>query len=302
MARRSALARLGWLLRDYAKRIWDNAGEDNVLFLAGGISFNLMLAAVPFLFLLLSGLGYLLRQNATQSSAEVWLFIERLLPPHDEAAGSAFHSLLNDVIANRGTVGLYGLIGFVWFSTRLFGSLRTVLAEVFDIEQDRGIVAGKIFDIEITVVATLLFVAYTGLTAYLNVATSHGVAALAALGLGRGLMGRVEYAIGATIASGFIIFMFFLLYKFLPSRRIRWQAALVAAIFTGVLFEVAKSLFTLYLTGFNPAGLYTGTLSVLVVAVVWIYYSSLVFILGGEVGRVYELRRMLRLQHEVFER
>ena len=33
---RSPLTSLGWTLRDYAKRVWDNAGEDNVLFLAGG--------------------------------------------------------------------------------------------------------------------------------------------------------------------------------------------------------------------------------------------------------------------------
>ena len=37
MPRRSLPKRIGWTLRDYAKRVWDNAGEDNVLFLAGGI-------------------------------------------------------------------------------------------------------------------------------------------------------------------------------------------------------------------------------------------------------------------------
>ena len=52
MAQRTLLARFGWTLRDYAKRVWDNSGEDNVLFLAGGIAFNIMLAAVPFLLLL----------------------------------------------------------------------------------------------------------------------------------------------------------------------------------------------------------------------------------------------------------
>jgi len=46
---RSLAARLGWLLRDYAKRVWDNSGEDNVLFLAGGIAFNIILAALPFI-------------------------------------------------------------------------------------------------------------------------------------------------------------------------------------------------------------------------------------------------------------
>src|SRR3712207_7916422 len=29
---------LYWSLRDYAKRVWDNSGEDNVLFLAGGVA------------------------------------------------------------------------------------------------------------------------------------------------------------------------------------------------------------------------------------------------------------------------
>src|SRR5689334_24754818 len=49
---RSPLTSLGWTLRDYAKSVWDNAGEDNVLFLAGGIAFNILLAAVPFVLLL----------------------------------------------------------------------------------------------------------------------------------------------------------------------------------------------------------------------------------------------------------
>ena len=49
---RSALSRLGWTLRDYAKRVWDNSGEDNIFFLAGGIAFNILLAAVPFVLLL----------------------------------------------------------------------------------------------------------------------------------------------------------------------------------------------------------------------------------------------------------
>jgi hypothetical protein len=29
---------------------------------------------------------------------------------------------------------------------------------------------------------------------------------------------------------------------------------------------------------------------------VWVYYAALVFVLGGEVGQVYELRRVRRLQ------
>ena len=58
--KRSALVSFGWTFRDYAKRVWDNSSEDNVLFLAGGIAFNILLAAVPFFLLLITGVTYLL--------------------------------------------------------------------------------------------------------------------------------------------------------------------------------------------------------------------------------------------------
>jgi len=37
-----------------------------------------------------------------------------------------------------------------------------------------------------------------------------------------------------------------------------------------------------------------------VVVIVWFYYASVIFILGGEVAQVYELRRVRRQQREVF--
>ena len=94
--------------------------------------------------------------------------------------------------------------------------------------------------------------------------------------------------------------MFFALYKFLPIRRVRTSTAWVAALFTGFMFELARQLFSYYTDTFQPGSLYTGTLVSLVVIVVWFYYAALIFILGGEVGQVYELRRTRKLQREVF--
>jgi membrane protein len=293
--------RIAWTLRDYAKRVWDNSGEDNIFFLAGGIAFNILLAIVPFVLLLVSGLATLLNHSADETVADITAIIDSLLPPHAETAGSPVHKLLLDVIGARGTVGVFSAIGFVWFSTRLFGSLRTVLADVFDIETERGIIQGKIFDIQITIVATLLLVAYTAISAYLALATTRGIEIFERLGIRADLMGRVEYGIGRLIAFAFVATMFFALYKFLPNRRIRWQTALLAAVFTSSMFEVAKSVVAAYVAEFNPRSLYTGTLYALVIVVFWVYYAAMIFILGGEVGQVYELRRVRRLQRETFE-
>jgi membrane protein len=295
---RSLLHRVWWAVKDYARRLWDVAGEDNISFLAGGIAFNLLLAAVPFTLLLLSGLGYVLNESPEQSSNTVWGFIDNLMPPHAETGDTQLRKILDGVIKARGSVGLLGAIAFIWFSTRLFGTLRSVLSEVFDIEQGLDFIKGKLFDIKITVVSTVLFVAYAVLSAYMKIATSK---ALSALPTGKSVRITLEYWFGNMLALIVITGMFFALYKFLPSRRIRWQPALVGALFTSVLFELAKQLFTTYIGSFNPGSLYAGTLYGIVIVVFWVYYAALIFILGGEVGQVYELRRTRRLQRETFE-
>jgi membrane protein len=298
---RSLPARFWWTLKDYLKRIWDNAGDDNIFFLAGAISFNFLLASVPFVLLLLSGLGYILNQSAVESTASLWAFIDQLLPPHAPGTETPIHKLINDVINARGAVGLYGLIGFVWFSTRLFGTLRTVLGEVFDIEEGRSIIGGKLFDIKLTIFSTILFAAYTAINAYLKLATSRGIAIVQRIGLQPEVMGRLDYWFGIIVATFFIVLMFFALYKFIPNRRIRWQSAMIAALVTSALFELAKNLFTAYVGKFNPGSLYTGTLYALAIVVAWVYYSAVIFILGGEVGRIYELRRVRGLQRAILE-
>ena len=304
MAKRPLLVAFGWTLRDYIKRVWDNSGEDNVLFLAGGIAFNLILAALPFVLLLAAGVTYLLplvvRSVEVNSTQTVFDFIDRLMPAHNHGDNSSLDKLVSELLATRSSVTLYSAIGFVWFSTRLFGSLRTVLASVFDIESERGIIAGKIFDVQITVVATLLFVASVTVSTYVMLATRRGARVLVTLGLRRDVMGGVEYWIGRGLAFTFIAMMFFALYKFLPVRRVKARTAWVAAAFTSLAFEAARTVFSYYTTKFNPASLYTTTLAAIIIVIVWFYYAAVIFILGGEVGQVYELRRVRRLQREVF--
>jgi len=276
------------------------------LFLAGGIAFNLILAAVPFILLLVNGLTYILPLfvhdaqlgSAAHSAATVREYIDRMLPSHAEG-NSAIDTLLAELFRTRGSITIYSSIGFVWFSTRLFGSLRTVLASVFDIESERGIIAGKIFDVKITVVSTLLFVASVTVNTYATLATHSGVGVLEQMGLRKDVMGGLEAWIVRSIAFVFLALMFFALYKYLPIRRVRTQTAWIASLFTSIAFEGARTIFAYYTQTFNPASLYTGTLTGIVIVVVWFYYAAMIFILGGEVGQVAELRRIRKVQREV---
>jgi membrane protein len=120
------------------------------------------------------------------------------------------------------------------------------------------------------------------------------------LGIRKDVMGQARAWGTHLVGTVILAVMFFALYKFLPVRRVRTKTAWVAAAFTTVMFELAKFLFTSYVSSFNPGSLYTGTVAAIVVVVFWVYYAALIFILGGEVGQVYELRRMRKRQREVF--
>ena len=297
---RSPLTSFGWTLRDYAKRVWDNAGEDNVLFLAGGIAFNILLAAVPFVLLMVWGLALVLRNQPVEPNQLVVGYIDRLLPAHVESPDAPTHRLINDILSAHTKLGVWSAVGFVWFSTRLFGSLRTVLANVFDIEQERGIIQGKIFDIKITILSTVLITANALISTYVLIATKTSREVLMGIGIREDVMGQASALGTRLVGSALLALMFFALYKFLPIRRVRTKTAWVAALFTTFMFELAKVVFNLYVASFDPGSLYTGAIAAIVVTVFWVYYAALIFILGGEVGQVYELRRTRKRQREVF--
>ena len=92
--KRSRWRSVGWTLRDYAVRVWDNSGEDNVLFLAGGIAFNIILAAVPFVLLIVTvampACCRSWRIHLHSPTEVVAQFLDDLLPSH--GAGSPVQS------------------------------------------------------------------------------------------------------------------------------------------------------------------------------------------------------------------
>jgi membrane protein len=86
----------------------------------------------------------------------------------------------------------------------------------------------------------------------------------------------------------FSFWMFFLIYKIVPNKKIRWRPALQAACFSSLLWEVAKQLFGWYVTHLGKFSMVYGSLSALAVFFLWIYYSSAILVLGGEVAFLLE--------------
>jgi membrane protein len=202
-------------------------------------------------------------------------------------------TIVAGVLGQRSGFTFFGALFFVWLATRLVGSLRIALREIFDIGQDRGILRGKLFDIQVVVIGVLLLTLNLGVTVAFEAAMDLGVGVL---GLGGAALGVVDRIIGYAVALASIWALFLVVYRYLPVRRIPWRTAIVAATFAALAHESLKYGFSWYATEVADYTSTWGNLATVAVLFFWIYYESVVFTLGGEVAQVYTMRKARNVQ------
>ena len=87
----------------------------------------------------------------------------------------------------------------------------------------------------------------------------------------------------ATLAALLVYMLAFaFMYHFLPDRRVRWRLALAGGAFTAVLFTVGRLGITWYLDTATTANAY-GAMGALVLAMLWVYYASIILFVGAVV-------------------
>ncbi len=260
--------------------------------------------------LLLIGLTELAQPWTVEGAIDLPRFFEAFLPKHDTTAGHDPFFLLEEILGRVAAYGsklsLYAVPAFLWFSTRLFASIRTALNQMYDVSVRPpvrrhflvGYLLSKLRDVGMVILTLGVFLMTTAITAMVRIARAYGEADSPLVGFFFSSVGRwIPEALGLMLTFT----LFFLLYKYASVRRIDTQAALVASAFGAVAFDVAKRLFTMYI----GRGAMLTTVSVdfhltaLILTVLWVWYTALVFLLGGIVAETWQLRTMQQQQRAI---
>jgi membrane protein len=265
--------RLKKFLKDFGL-LWQalkKFNDDNGFFLSSGITFNILINLIPFIMLLLGLVGTYL-YNDQEVLNHIRAYLTNVAPALDPKIMGSF----TDLIENRQIVGILGFVGLLWISTWVFSSLRIALNMVFRVEKNQGMLRGIGVD--------LLMILLVGILLLVSMILTSVVTFL------QGYQGQIPEAIGPTIQwilkyllPFFLTYcMFFLIYKIIPNKRVHFKSALQAALFTGLLWELAKHFFGWYVVHLAGYSIFYGSLSALVIFVLWVYYSSTILVVGGE--------------------
>ena len=284
-------------IRSFAVEFYRRLSRSDLFFLAGAITFNVLVAFIPLLLLTAGLTGFLVTARFGAVGPELVEVVLGYLPATgDVGLREMVASLLDGLVAERAGFSLLGAVVLAWISTRLVGSLRVVLRNLFDQTEERGIVGGKLFDFGVVLLAGALILLNFAVTVMIRAFEALGMVFLGTDGTLAGAF-QMVLGYGLSFASAWILFL--LLYKFLPARKVAFHVAVAGATFAAVGFEVLKEAFAWYVTSIADYSNAYGGLAVGAVLFFWIYYSAVVFILGALVARTYEVGWEARMKARV---
>ncbi len=282
-----------------AKHIWSSiwrfitimyhkVEEHHLFLMSGGLAFSFLFCIIPLGLIAFSVLGMVFEKTAL--IAEIGQFIDRAVP-HQQFADSlksVVFARAEEFRIYKNAAGLIGILGLLLASSGLFSSMRTILNAAFRVQGGARIYHGKFRDLGVVLLVMAYFVLSIGVVPLTDVGLTLAsrLQVLQKFNLEMAQRYLFQVVTVVLILGGYAT-----LYLAVPQRRQPMRVVMIAALSATVLWFLAKEAFGWYVLHTSSLKKIYGAYVVAVMLGLWIYYSSLVFIVGALIGQTYkELR------------
>ena len=249
------------------------------------IAFYTVLSLAPLLVVVVAVAGFFFGQDAVRG--QVFWELRNLI---GNQAASTVQSLLKAAYHPAAGIAasVIGFLVLLMGASGVFLQLRQTLNYIWGVDPNvdsgfGGILRSRLFSFAMVLAIGFLLVVSLAMSAII---TAIGTYASQLISIPAPVLLAVNFMITFVVTS----FLFALIYKFIPETNIEWGDVATGAIFTALLFDAGKIVIGLYL-GKASVGSAYGAAGSLVVLLVWVYYSSQVFLYGAEFTHVYATAR-----------
>ena len=198
--------------------------------------------------------------------------------------------VVNVLTVQRSDLLTYGVLLAAFFASNGIESLRTALNRAYRVVETRSFVFRRVQSLAFVFIATVGFVAISVLLVFAPIIVRLALENVPRLEPYLGTITLWRYV----IASVVIVLGLIAVHVWLPAGRRRLVDIVPGIIFTLVGWLIGSTVFATYLDNFSSyVTTYAGLASIMI-AVVFLYIVSMVFILGGElnaaISRYFEAR------------
>lgn len=250
---------------------------------SAALAFYTLFSMAPVLMVTVAIAGPMFGEEATR--AEIERQVRNQVGP--QVAASVHAVLLSAADPDTSRIaGTLGVLSLLIGATAVFVQLQEALNAIWEVQPRRGRLREFLRKrlISFGLVVTVLFLLLVSLV------LSAGVAAA-------GAYMRSWLPLPATVfqAFDFVLFLALLsllfasMYRLLPDAVITWRDVAVGGVVTALVFSLGKLLIGVWVAESGLASIY-GVAGSLVLLLLWVYYTSMIVLLGAGFTRIYSRR------------
>lgn len=250
---------------------------------SAAMSFYAIISLAPLLLITLAVAGRLFGAQAARGE-----LLEQMTGVFGDAGAQVVQSILANAARPGAALGpVLGVIILLVSASAVVNQLRNSLNEILGVRQPTGgrqavrrVVLGRLISMAVVAASGILLLA----SVVAGVAVSALNTLVTDIAPEAAILSHAVNVLAGIFLAGLL---FWLIYRFLPGRRVDWRAALTAGLITGALFSVGRLGIGLYL-GHSAITSAYGAAGSLLVIVLWIYYTSMIVLFGAALTRAIE--------------
>jgi membrane protein len=255
----------GMRLRRLSRHVWQHFQEDRCLEEAASLSYTSLLAMVPLLAVIFGVVSIF--PVFSQFSGKLQSFIfDNFMP----ATGEQIEPYLNTFLESVSSLTLPGTIMLFITSLLLMFRIEVAFNRIWRVDRARTLTNRIVMYWAVLTLGPILIGAALALSAQKIVMT---------LGIVEGITAGWNAA-GIFLLSWLVFAMIFVL---VPNRRVQFRDAVVGALLSAVLFELAKQGFVGYVSNANYSKIY-GALATIPIFLFWLYIVWITVLFGASLA------------------
>jgi membrane protein len=254
---------------------------------AAALSYFAFLTFIPIILLFIYALGLFLQSNT--------LIIEWILSLVQQFTPTGFDSisqLIQTTMQLASSSSYIGFVGLIWSLLIFFSALETNFNQVWEVKKRRPFIISKLVGLglmSLLMLSALLTFLMTNLL--MLILKPENWSYLSKYPLFTRLPNTLIYFLQIIL----LLIVFFLIYKIIPTIKVRTRAALSGALFATFAGELARVGYRFYIQRFPVRNLLYGSLLTAVVLLIWLNYTMIILLLGCEVSHA--VQKQLETHH-----
>ncbi|MDX1603468.1 MAG: YihY/virulence factor BrkB family protein [Salinimicrobium sediminis] len=254
------------------------------------IAYYALFSLPSLLIIVVTVAGYFWGQEAVQGriTKEIGEFIGM------EAANSIEEMVAAAALDQSSTWALiFGFFFLLFGATGVFFQLKAAMNNIWNIAAKKNnvkrIVINRIISLGMVFVLGLLLLISLIISTILRAISDY--LAKITPGITTFLLDLADFVLSFTI----IMSLFASIFKWLPDVKLRWKTTYLGAMLTTALFLIAEYLIGFYFGQSDPASVYGGASSVVLI-LLWVYYTCLIVFFGAEFTVQYALHKKEKVE------